>query len=145
MDKVATAKLYDRKNALIAADTLNDRVLPFFEQHGINLLRILTDRGTEYCGAREHHEYELYLALEDLNSFSCLSKTVRVKTPMLFYSYHKLLISFLYYLQFLKYIIFKLTERPFLKVFRRQLYPKCQAVHFIIRQFNAGKSAAQCF
>jgi transposase InsO family protein len=65
--KVATAKLYDRKNALIAADMLNDRVLPFFEEHGISLLRILTDRGTEYCGAREHHEYELYLALEDID------------------------------------------------------------------------------
>jgi len=74
--KVATAKLYDRKNALIAADTLNDRVLPFFEQHGINLLRILTDRGTEYCGAREHHEYELYLALEDIDH----SKT-KAKSP----------------------------------------------------------------
>jgi transposase InsO family protein len=59
--------LYDRKNALIAADMLNDRVLPFFEEHGIRLLRILTDRGTEYCGAREHHEYELYLALEDID------------------------------------------------------------------------------
>jgi transposase InsO family protein len=65
--KVATAKLYDRKNALIAADMLNDGVLPFFEEHGIGLLRILTDRGTEYCGAREHHEYELYLALEDID------------------------------------------------------------------------------
>jgi transposase InsO family protein len=65
--KVATAKLYDRKNALIAADMLNDRILPFFEEHGISLLRILTDRGTEYCGAREHHEYELYLALEDID------------------------------------------------------------------------------
>ncbi|MFC3828978.1 IS481 family transposase [Niastella sp. GCM10012298] len=74
--KVATAKLYDRKNALIAADTLNDRVLPFFEQHGINLLRVLTDRGTEYCGAREHHEYELYLALEDIDH----SKT-KAKSP----------------------------------------------------------------
>lgn len=74
--KVATAKLYDRKNALIAADMLNDRVLPFFEQHGINLLRILTDRGTEYCGAREHHEYELYLALEDIDH----SKT-KAKSP----------------------------------------------------------------
>lgn len=48
------------KNALVATDTLNDRVLPFFQQHEIPLLRILTDRGTEYCGAREHHEYELY-------------------------------------------------------------------------------------
>jgi transposase InsO family protein len=65
--KVASAKLYDRKGALVAADMLNDRVLPFFEEHGISLLRVLTDRGTEYCGAREHHEYELYLALEDID------------------------------------------------------------------------------
>jgi len=65
--KVASAKLYDRKNALVAADMLNDRVLPFFEAHGIPLLRILTDRGTEYCGAREHHEYRLYLAVEDID------------------------------------------------------------------------------
>src|SRR5207248_8002021 len=48
--KVAFAKLYDRKNALVAADVLNDRVLPFFEEHGIPLLRVLTDRGTEFCG-----------------------------------------------------------------------------------------------
>jgi len=66
-DKVALAKVYDRKNALVAADMLNDRVLPFFEEYGIPLLRVLTDRGTEYCGAREHHEYELYLALEDID------------------------------------------------------------------------------
>src|SRR5512146_1831197 len=65
--KVASAKLYDRKNALVAADLLNDRVLPFFEAHGIPLLRILTDRGTEYCGQREHHEYELYLAVENVD------------------------------------------------------------------------------
>lgn len=31
------------------------------------LLRVLTDRGTEYCGALEHHEYQLYLAIEDLD------------------------------------------------------------------------------
>jgi transposase InsO family protein len=65
--KVAQVKLYDRKNALVAADMLNDRVLPFFEAHGIALLRILTDRGTEYCGAREHHEYQLYLAIENID------------------------------------------------------------------------------
>lgn len=50
--KVAQAKLYDRKGALVAADMLNDRVLPFFEEHNISLLRVLTDRGTEYCGVR---------------------------------------------------------------------------------------------
>lgn len=65
--KVAFAKLYDRKNALVAADILNDRVLPFYEDQGIPLLRVLTDRGTEYCGNREHHEYQLYLALEDID------------------------------------------------------------------------------
>ncbi len=65
--KVAFAKLYDRKNALVAAEMLNDRIVPFFEEHQIPLLRVLTDRGTEYCGARESHEYQLYLALEDID------------------------------------------------------------------------------
>ena len=48
--KVTFAKLYDRKTPITAADLLNDRVLPFFEEHGVRLLRVLTDRGTEYCG-----------------------------------------------------------------------------------------------
>jgi transposase InsO family protein len=65
--KVAFVKLYDRKNALVAADMLNDRVLPFYEEHGVPLLRVLTDRGTEYCGNREHHEYQLYLAVENID------------------------------------------------------------------------------
>ena len=65
--KVAFAKLYDRKNAITAADMLNDRVLPFFEEHEIPLLRVLTDRGTEYCGRREYHEYELYLNVEEID------------------------------------------------------------------------------
>ena len=64
--KVALAKLYDRKHAITAADMLNDRVLPFFEEHGVPLLRILTDRGSEYCGNREHHEFELYLDVENI-------------------------------------------------------------------------------
>ena len=65
--KVVFAKLYDRKTPVTAADLLNDRVLAFFEEHEISLLRMLTDRGTEYCGNPEHHEYELYLALEDID------------------------------------------------------------------------------
>jgi transposase InsO family protein len=65
--KVGFAKLYDRKNALVAADMLNDKVLPFFEEHDVPLLRTLTDRGTEYCGQREHHEYQLYLAVENID------------------------------------------------------------------------------
>jgi transposase InsO family protein len=65
--KVAILKLYDRKNALTAADMLNDRVLPFYEQYGVPLLRILTDRGTEYNGKPEHHEYSLYLTVEGID------------------------------------------------------------------------------
>ena len=65
--KVAFAKLYDRKNALVAADMLNDRVIPLYDEHQIRLSRILTDRGTEYCGNREHHEFQLYLAIEDID------------------------------------------------------------------------------
>ena len=65
--KVAFVKLYDRKNALVAADMLNDRVVPWYEEHDVRLLRILTDRGTEYCGNRERHEYQLYLAIEDID------------------------------------------------------------------------------
>jgi Winged helix-turn helix/Integrase core domain len=64
--RVAFAKLYETKHAITAADALNDRVLPFFEEHQIPLLRILTDRGSEYKGKPEHHEYELYLAIEGI-------------------------------------------------------------------------------
>ena len=73
--KVAMAKLYDRKNALVAADLLNDRVLPFFEEQGIPLLRILTDRGSEYCGNREYHEYELYLQVEGIEHTKTKTKS----------------------------------------------------------------------
>jgi transposase InsO family protein len=65
--KVGFAKLYDRKTPLTAADLLNDRVVPFFEEHGIPLSRVLTDRGTEYCGQPDRHEYELYLAVENID------------------------------------------------------------------------------
>lgn len=64
--RVAFAKLYQTKHAITSADILNDRVLPFFEEQQIPLLRILTDRGTEYKGRPEHHEYELYLQIENI-------------------------------------------------------------------------------
>ncbi len=65
--KVAFAKLYDRKHAITAADMLNDRVLPWYETEEVPLLRVLTDRGSEYCGNRETHEYALYLDLESID------------------------------------------------------------------------------
>ena len=64
--KIAIVKLYQQKHAITAADLLNDRVIPFYEEHDIPLLRILTDRGSEYCGNRETHEFQLYVDLEDI-------------------------------------------------------------------------------
>ena len=65
--KVAMCKLYTAKTGLTAADLLNDRVVPFFDSHQIPLLRIMTDRGTEYCGKLENHEYQLYLSIENID------------------------------------------------------------------------------
>lgn len=63
---VGFAKLYTEKTALTAADFLNDKVLPFFDSYNVPLIRVLTDRGTEYCGARESHSYQLFLYLNDI-------------------------------------------------------------------------------
>lgn len=65
--KIGFAKLHTSKHAITAADLLNDRVLPWYEEQSLHLLRILTDRGTEYNGAIETHEYQLYLAIEDID------------------------------------------------------------------------------
>ena len=73
---VAQAKLYTTKTPITAADLLNDRVLPFMEENNLPVLRILTDRGTEYCGKAETHDYQLYLALNQIEH----SKT-KVKSP----------------------------------------------------------------
>jgi len=83
--KVAIVKLYDRKNALVAADLLNDRIIPFFESQDVKLLRILTDRGTEYLGSLQHHEYELYLALENIDHSKTKARHPQTNgiTPML--------------------------------------------------------------
>ena len=63
---VGFAKVYLEKTALTAADFLNDKVLPFFDAQNMALLRILTDRGTEYCGRTETHPYQLFLHLNNI-------------------------------------------------------------------------------
>ena len=73
---VAFAKVYTGKIPVTAADTLNDRALPFFEEHEVPVLRVLTDRGTEFCGSPDKHPYEWYLQLNDIEH----TKT-KVKSP----------------------------------------------------------------
>ncbi|CAH0446919.1 IS481 family transposase ISBmu27 [Ralstonia syzygii subsp. syzygii] len=99
---MAFAKLYDRKTPLPAADMLNDRVLPFFDSHDIPLLRVLTDRGTEYCGSPEHHEYELYLAVENIDHTR--TKTKSPQTNGIVERLHKTMLNEFYRVTFRKNI-----------------------------------------
>jgi len=106
--KVGFAKVYDRKNALVAADLLNDRVLPFYEGHGIPLLRVLTDRGTEFCGNREDHEYELYLAVENIEH-----RKTKVKSPQrsgICERFHKTVLDEFYRVAFRKKVYGSIEE-----------------------------------
>ena len=98
--KVAFAKLYDRKTPLTAADLLNDRVLPFYEEHEIPLSRVLTDRGTEYCGAPDRHEYELYLAVENIDHTR--TKVKRPQTNGICERFHKTVLNEFYRVAFRK-------------------------------------------
>jgi len=106
--KVAFVKLYDRKNALVAADMLNDRVVPWYEEHDVRLLRILTDRGTEYCGNRERHEYQLYLAIEDIDHSK--TKARSPQTNGICERFHKTIQDEFYAVAFRKKIYHSLDE-----------------------------------
>ena len=98
--KVVCAKLYDRKTPITAADLLNDRVLPLFEQHEVKLLRMLTDRGSEFCGNPERHEYELYLAVEDIDHSR--AKTKSPQTNGICERFHKTVLNEFYRVAFRK-------------------------------------------
>jgi len=106
--KVAFVKLYDRKNALVAADMLNDRVVPWYDDHDVKLLRILTDRGTEYCGNRERHEYQLYLAIEDIDHSK--TKARSPQTNGICERFHKTIQDEFYAVAFRKKIYHSLDE-----------------------------------
>jgi transposase InsO family protein len=106
--KVAFAKLYDRKTPLTAADLLNDRVVPFYDSHGVKLLRVLTDRGTEYCGNPERHEYELYLAVEDIDHSR--TKTKSPQTNGIVERFHKTVLNEFYRIAFRRKIYRSIDE-----------------------------------
>jgi transposase InsO family protein len=106
--KVAIVKLYDRKTPITAADLLNDRVVPFFDEHEVPLLRILTDRGSEYCGNPERHEYQLYLALEDIDHTK--TKTKSPQTNGICERFHKTVLDEFYRVAFRKKIYRSLEE-----------------------------------
>ena len=100
--KTAHAKLYKTKTPITAADMLNDKVLPFHEEHDLPVLRILTDRGTEYCGRADRHDYQLFLAINDIEH----TKT-KVRSPQtngICERFHKTILQEFYQVTFRKKI-----------------------------------------
>lgn len=106
--KVSNCKLYTTKTPITAADLLNDRVLPFFEEHGMNLLRMLTDRGTEYCGKVEQHDYALYLAVNGIEHTK--TKVRHPQTNGICERFHKTILNEFYQITLRKKIYSTLDE-----------------------------------
>lgn len=98
--KVAFAKLYTTKTPITAADVLNDKVLPFFEEHELPMLRILTDRGTEYCGKVEQHDYQLYLVMNNIEHTK--TKAQSPQTNGICERFHKTILNEFYQVTFRK-------------------------------------------
>jgi transposase InsO family protein len=74
----------------------------------MTVLRILTDRGTEYCGRAESHDFELYLALKDIDH----TKT-RVRHPRnngICERFHKTILQEFYQVAFRRKIYSSLAE-----------------------------------
>jgi len=104
----APGQLYDRKTALTAADLLNDRVVPFFDEQGIAIDRVLTDRGSAFCGVHDRHEYELYLAVENIDHSR--TKTKSPQTNGICERFHKTLLDEFYRVAFRKRVYQSLDE-----------------------------------
>ena len=106
--KWAAAKLYTTKTPITAADLLNDRVLPFFEEQGMGVIRMLTDRGTEYCGKPETHDYQLYLALNGIEHTK--TKTNHPQTNGICERFHKTILNEFYQIAFRRKIYRSIEE-----------------------------------
>jgi len=106
--KVACAKLYTTKTPITAADLLNDKVLPLFEDNDLPMLRILTDRGTEYCGKAEQHDYQLYLAINDIEHTKTKAKSPQ--TNGICERFHKTILQEFYQITFRKKLYDSIDE-----------------------------------
>jgi len=74
--RYAWGRLFTSKVPVTAVQTLNNFVLPFFDDHSVKVKTVLTDNGREYCGRPDHHPFELFLQLEDIEH-----RTTQVRRP----------------------------------------------------------------
>jgi transposase InsO family protein len=68
----------------------------------VKLLRVLADRGSEYCGNPERHEDELYLAIEDIDHSRTKTKTKSPQTNGICARFHKTVLKEFYRIAFRK-------------------------------------------
>ena len=106
--KWAAAKLYTTKTPITGADLLNDRVLPFFTSQEMGIIRMLTDRGTEYCGKLETHDYQLYLAINDIEHTK--TKVRHLQTNGICERFHKTILQEFYQVAFRRKIYRSIDE-----------------------------------
>ena len=139
--KVAFAKLYDRKTPLAAADLLNDRVIPFFDEEGVKLSRVLTDRGTEYCGNPERHEYELYLAVEDIDHSR--TKTKSPQTNGIVERFHRTILNEFYRIAFRKKLYASIAELQAISSMARRVQSKPAASGTLVFGYPVRPSLTQ--
>ena len=84
--------------------------MPFFEDQGVSILRVLTDRGTEYCGRLDTHPYQLYLQLNEIEHTKTRAR--RPQTNGICERFHRT------------------VQDEFYKVaFRRKIYSTLEALH----------------
>ena len=87
---------------------MNDRVLPLFESHEMGIIRMLTDRGTEYCGRVDQHDYQLFLAINDIEHTK--TKTRHPQTNGICERFHRTILNEFYQVAFRKRIYTSLEE-----------------------------------
>ena len=106
--KVACCKLYTTKTPITSADLLNDKVLPLFESNEMSIIRMLTDRGTEYCGKVDKHDYQLFLAINDIEHTK--TKAASPQTNGICERFHRTILNEFYQVTFRKKIYSSLEE-----------------------------------
>ena len=83
-------------------------MLPFYEANELSVLRVLTDRGTEFCGKVEQHDYQLYLAINDIDHTK--TKAMSPQTNGICERFHRTILQEFYQVTFRKKIYTTLDE-----------------------------------
>jgi transposase InsO family protein len=106
--KWAAAKLYTTKTPITGVDLLNDKVLPFFVEQEMGIIRMLTDRGTEFCGKLETHDYQLFLGINGIEHTK--TKARHPQTNGICERFHKTILQEFYQIAFRRKFYASLEE-----------------------------------